>query len=31
MHVLADKKELEINELSIKYRKSNFNIKTNLS
>lgn len=31
MHVLADKKELEINELSIKYRKSHFNNKTNLS
>ena len=31
MHVLADKKELKINELSIKYKKSNFNNKTNLS
>ena len=31
MHALADKKELKINELSIKYKKSNFNNKTNLS
>lgn len=31
MHVLADEKELKINELSFKYKKSNYNNKTNLS
>lgn len=31
MHVLADDKELKINELSFKYKKSNYNNKTNLS
>lgn len=31
MHVLADEKELKINEVSFKYKKSNYNNKTNLS
>lgn len=31
MHVLADEKELKINEPSFKYKKSNYNNKTNLS